>query len=213
VNWFAHYPGDYARDTSHLTLVQHGAYRVLLDHYYSTGAAIPSEPPCLWRICRAYSSEERDAVDFVAGKFFTVGSDGLLHNQRADREIARRAKHHKVLSDAGKLGVEARETSRPRNPHMDALGELHGKLDEITRPTWRAIGVALSIIRGVCPAVTPEEIRRRAGFYPSHFPGCSLTSTALAKHWARCDRAAVARPHAGESNNFQNPDNAGRGMF
>ena len=34
--WYPHYPGDYGRDTGHLSLIEHGAYRLLLDHCYMT---------------------------------------------------------------------------------------------------------------------------------------------------------------------------------
>jgi hypothetical protein len=55
----------------------------------------------------------------------------------------------------------------------------------------RAVGVALAEIRKVTPAVTPEEIQRRARNYPTHFSDAALTAPALAKHWARCDRPAA----------------------
>jgi uncharacterized protein YdaU (DUF1376 family) len=36
MNFYKHYLGDYARDTKGLSLIEHGAYRVLLDHNYAT---------------------------------------------------------------------------------------------------------------------------------------------------------------------------------
>ena len=35
--WYPRNTGDYARDTKHLTLDQHGAYTLLMDHYWDSG--------------------------------------------------------------------------------------------------------------------------------------------------------------------------------
>lgn len=105
--WYAHYPGDYGRDTAHLSLVQHGAYRLLLDHYYSTAAPLPSDVTALHRICRAFDQSEKDAVNSVLSGFFELRADGY-HNNRADLELARRAEQHERLSNSGKRGAVKR---------------------------------------------------------------------------------------------------------
>lgn len=99
--WYAHYPGDYGRDTAHLSLAQHGAYRLLLDHYYSTAAPLPSDVMALHRICRAFDQSERNAVDSVLSEFFDLRADGY-HNWRADLELAKRSEIRERLSNAGK---------------------------------------------------------------------------------------------------------------
>ena len=82
--------GDYAKDTANLTLVQHGAYRVLIDHYYAIEEPLPSEPDDLYRIARAFTKSERDAVDFVVKKFFTLKA-GFYHKSRINKEIEKYA--------------------------------------------------------------------------------------------------------------------------
>jgi len=84
--WFPHYPGDYMRQTGHLSLVEDGAYRRLLDHYYSTGKPLPAKAQQLHRICRAVDDHEREAVDYVVSEFFEK-KGSLLHNSRADEEL------------------------------------------------------------------------------------------------------------------------------
>ena len=88
VNFYKHYLGDYARDTASLSLLEHGAYRVLLDTYYATEAPLPADKRQLYTITKAMSAAEKRAVDKVVEKFFPVNGDGLRHNQRADKEIA-----------------------------------------------------------------------------------------------------------------------------
>jgi uncharacterized protein YdaU (DUF1376 family) len=99
--WYPHYPGDYGRDTAHLSLVQHGAYRLLLDHYYATAAPLPSEVTAIYRICRAFDDVERNAASFVLEEFFELSADGY-HNRRADAELQKRSECRQKLSQAGK---------------------------------------------------------------------------------------------------------------
>jgi uncharacterized protein YdaU (DUF1376 family) len=88
VNYYRRYLGDYARDTMHLSMIEHGAYTVLLDSYYGSEKPLPDDYESLYRICRAMKKPEQEAVRKVADAFFKVSEDGLRHNPRADREIA-----------------------------------------------------------------------------------------------------------------------------
>jgi uncharacterized protein YdaU (DUF1376 family) len=90
LNYYERYCGDYQRDTAHLSLAEHGAYTMLLDTYFSVEKPLPSDLPSLYRVCRAMSRLEQQAVRSIAEQFFPVSqTDGLRHNQRADREIAK----------------------------------------------------------------------------------------------------------------------------
>lgn len=84
--WYAFYPDDYERDTSYLTLIQHGAYRRLLDIYYKTGVPISPIKADVFRALGAFTKNERNAIVYVLGKFFDRKRDGY-HNKRADEEI------------------------------------------------------------------------------------------------------------------------------
>ena len=87
MNYWKRFPGDYGRDTSHLTIAQHGAYALLLDVYYSTEKPLPADISVLSRICRATTPDEQAAVKAVAEEFFPIGDDGKRHNGRADRQL------------------------------------------------------------------------------------------------------------------------------
>jgi uncharacterized protein YdaU (DUF1376 family) len=86
--WYPHYVGDYQRKTGHLSMMEHGAYRLLLDHYYSTGG-LPANAEQLHRICRALADVERLAVLNVVTQFFDRDGDRLV-NKKAEAELARR---------------------------------------------------------------------------------------------------------------------------
>lgn len=88
MNYYEHHLGDYARDTAHLSMLEEGAYRRLLDRYYATERPLPADIRECCKFARAQSKAERDAVAVVLKEFFKLGPEG--HRQgRADKEIAR----------------------------------------------------------------------------------------------------------------------------
>lgn len=107
LQWYPRFPGDYMRDTGHLTLAEDGAYNRLLDHYYASRKPLPNDPNALIRICRAFTPDEQDAVESVTSQFFSVGDDGKLHNNRADEEIAKQSSR----SESARRSAEQRWNS------------------------------------------------------------------------------------------------------
>lgn len=114
-SWYPRYARDYAEKTAHLSLAEHGAYTLLLDHYMTSGGAMPIAMPIAmhaasvcYRICRAQSDEERAAVDSVMRQFFTIESDGCLHNKRADIELEKRKSLSETRASVAKKGAAKR---------------------------------------------------------------------------------------------------------
>ena len=132
-NWYAKYPGDYRRDTSHLTVTQHGAYNLLMDCYYATGKPLPAEIPALVRMVGCQDRKEREAVATVAEEFFPVGGDGLRHNRRCDREIEKRDEFLAEQTRKAKLGGQARWHARGDAPGKPA-GIFRGCPDDAPPP-------------------------------------------------------------------------------
>lgn len=87
LNYYNHHIGDYAKDTAHLSMVEHGAYRMLLDICYATERPLPAEPRAVYRLVRAVTKIERQAVDAVLTDYFEKKNDGW-HQKRCDEEIA-----------------------------------------------------------------------------------------------------------------------------
>lgn len=135
MNWYPRYPGDYMRDTAHLSLVQHGVYNVLLDHYYATGGPLPDSHDHLIRICRAFTDEEQQAVRLIADQFFPINGDGLRHNKRADKQLVEMDEKHEKLSAAGKAGIAKRwKENRYNHPNNHPNSHLNSQAIAYPQP-------------------------------------------------------------------------------
>lgn len=125
MNYYEHHLGDYAKDTGHLSMLEHGAYRILLDRYYSTEAGIPAAQ--VYRLARARSEEERQAVDVVLEEFFDL-VEGVWINRRAEEEIGGAQARIEASKQNGKKGGRPRknpagsETETQQKPSGFSLG-------------------------------------------------------------------------------------------
>jgi uncharacterized protein YdaU (DUF1376 family) len=88
--WYAHYLADYDRDTADLSLMEHGAYRKLLDHYYRTGGPLPANALQLHRACGAFKGVEKRVLNSILDRFFDL-VNGFYHHKRCDAELAKSA--------------------------------------------------------------------------------------------------------------------------
>lgn len=101
MNYYERHLGDYAKDAGHLTMLEHGAYTLLLDRYYTTEQGIPAEQA--HRVCRARTEDERAAVDIVLAEFFVL-EDGAWKHTRVEREITKMQAKVKAARENGKRG-------------------------------------------------------------------------------------------------------------
>ena len=101
MNYYERHLGDYATDAGHLSMLEHGAYTLLLDRFYRTEAPIPADQA--HRVCRARSEEERQAVDAVLAEFWTLTDDGWI-NRRAVDEIERARRKIEAARTNGQRG-------------------------------------------------------------------------------------------------------------
>lgn len=104
MNYFELYPGDYLRDTTHLSLAEHGAYLLLMITYYANEKPLPSDAKKLYRMVGAISRSERESVLLVADLYFPVSENGMRINARAEREIDKAKVRISNSKKNGKLG-------------------------------------------------------------------------------------------------------------
>lgn len=107
--WMPLYIADYLADTSHLSAAEHGAYLLLIMHYWRSGG-LPSDDVQLARIASMSAAEWKRSRPAVAAFFH----DGWKH-ARIDAEIAKAAVKHERRQEAGKRGGKAKSEGK-QNP-------------------------------------------------------------------------------------------------
>ena len=113
------YTGDYYRDTRHLSMLQHGAYRQLLDHCWDQKGPLPLDVEKCYRVCGAVSKEEQECVRGIVAEYFVRMEDGH-YNRRMQLEIERSEAIAGARSDAGKKGAAARAKQLPSKSRASA---------------------------------------------------------------------------------------------
>jgi len=109
MNYYKRHIGDYMKDASHLSLLEHGVYMRLLDVYYTRECAIPVEQAA--RLISARTKEEKSALEAVTCEFFTV-VDGAYTQTRCDSEIATMQQKTETNREVGRLGGRPRKETQ-----------------------------------------------------------------------------------------------------
>jgi len=86
MHYFQHNIADYRKDTMHLSLLEHGVYRQLLDQYYLNEQPLSDDPERIMRLINAKTDEEKQAVLNILSDFFEETTIGFIH-KRCDLEI------------------------------------------------------------------------------------------------------------------------------
>ena len=86
MHYYQHNIADYRKDTTHLTLLEHGCYRQLLDQFYLDETPLPLEEDKLFRLFNARSEDEKNAIRNVINDFWTKTEDGFIQG-RSKTEI------------------------------------------------------------------------------------------------------------------------------
>ena len=114
--WMPLNVADYLADTAHLGPAEHGAYLLLIMHYWQHGG-LPDDDRRLARIARMTEEEWGGTRDTIA-EFFRSG----WKHKRIDQELADAYELTAKRSAAGKAGASARYGKRMANEE-----QTHGK--------------------------------------------------------------------------------------
>ena len=126
MNYYDHHLGDYLRDTAHLSMLEDGAYRRLLDIYYMREAPLPSDQGECCKLARCMSAPERKAVIYVLEHFLILEPDGY-HQKRADEVIAAYRAFVAKQRANGRSGADKRwDSQRHSTRHRSGNGTGHG---------------------------------------------------------------------------------------
>lgn len=115
VPYFRFYPTDYDADTSHLTLLEDGAYSRLLRVCWMTpGCSIPDDEVWIFRRLRVRSDDEKQAVRSVLNEFFQK-AEGRIFNDRLTREFEQAVERQESASENGKKSAAKKATLKTKD--------------------------------------------------------------------------------------------------
>jgi len=99
---------DYRKDTGHLSTIEHGIYRQLIDWYYLDEQPIPEENQMVIRRLRL-GSDEVMFLQNVLSDFFVLGKKGYEH-KRIEVEIQDYQEQVEKNKNNGRLGGRPKKT-------------------------------------------------------------------------------------------------------
>ncbi len=100
---------DYRKDTGHLSTIEHGIYRQLIDWYYLDETPIPLETQVVSRRLRLASEVEILSLKNVLSDYFKESKLGYVH-KRIDVDIADYHEQAEKNKNNGKLGGRPKKT-------------------------------------------------------------------------------------------------------
>jgi uncharacterized protein YdaU (DUF1376 family) len=101
--------GDYAKKAGRLTMLQHGAYTLLIDSCYDREVFPTLEQALEWTW--ASTEAEVEAVKFVLSRFFVLDKEGCYVQDRILQELL----HYHKNADTNKRIADEREAKRKEN--------------------------------------------------------------------------------------------------
>ena len=128
---------DYRKDTGHLSTIEHGIYRQLIDWYYLDEQPIPEENQVVIRRLRL-GIEEIKFLQNVLSDFFVLGRSGYEH-KRIKEEIKDYQEQAEKNKNNGKLGGRPKKTQSvisglpdqsQNNPNHKPLTTNHKLIEE-----------------------------------------------------------------------------------
>jgi uncharacterized protein YdaU (DUF1376 family) len=107
MDWYPWYYELYAADTRHLSCLEHGAYRQLIDAYMRYRRPLPDDDQALARFV-GLSTEEWGRISGTIRPFFRVRQGKLFH-KRCDAILDEQDKRAKIRSETARQGGLARQ--------------------------------------------------------------------------------------------------------
>jgi uncharacterized protein YdaU (DUF1376 family) len=137
---------DYRKDTGHLSTIEHGIYRQLIDWYYLDEQPIPEENQVVIRRLRL-GSDEVKYLQNVLSDFFVLGKTGYTH-KRIAVEIKDYSEQAEKNKNNGKLG------GRPKKTQV----VIDGLSDESeNNPNHKPLTTNHKPVKNIATVVAPPE--------------------------------------------------------
>lgn len=207
MNYYEHHIGDYRKDTSHLSLLEHGIYRQLLDTYYTDEKPLVLDHAKLMRSHSVRSADEVQAFENVLADFFERTEDGYLH-KRCEAVIgAYRAKSNKASESAKARwnkercegNADAMRTHTEGNANHKPVTNNHKPVKAEARATrlpadWEPNDGDVAFCRDERPDLLPSQVASQFRDYWVAQPGAKgrkMDWPATWRNWVRNQRATA----------------------
>ena len=150
--------GDYAKKTGRLTMLQHGAYTLLIDSCYDRETFPTLEQAIEWTW--ASTEAEIEAVKFVLSRFFVLDKDGCYVQDRILQEL----RHYHANADTNKrIAIEREAKRRDKSTNrVQTVNEAPPNQEPLTinqEPKKKATIVATPV--GVSESVWEDFVKHR----------------------------------------------------
>jgi uncharacterized protein YdaU (DUF1376 family) len=151
MNYYKRHIGDYHKKAGRLSMLEHGAYTLLLDACYDREKFPTKDEAIDW--CWARSSEEIAAVEFVLSKFFvfeggvyvqsTISENVSQYHENAlknkqiaiEREEARRIKREQLVHDQARTVHESPPNHKPLTINHEPILKEKAIVDSVESPS------------------------------------------------------------------------------
>lgn len=207
MNHYPHHIGDYLKGTAHLTMLEDGAYRRLIDLYYLREGPLPADKRQVYRLARATSTAEKKAIDTVLEEFFVVAPDGFFHN-RCNEEIE---KYQLVGEDAEAKKENEKERQRRHRQRRKELFEALRSYDVV--PPWDAKTTDLEALLSQHqerPVTRDSNVPATRTATANHYPIPNTHNLSPTPHRDRCTETDPGETNASDENPpYGDPTKAG----
>ncbi len=204
---------DFRKDTTHLTLLEQGVYRRLLDQYYLDEKPLCQDHALLMRAHCVRTADEQQALENVLQDFF-VRTDAGYRHKRCDVEIeafhaksssaseSAKARWERVRKDkdAGAMRTQSDGTAN-QEPitvnHQPARSRAQAAQRAARLPAdWQPDDADMAFCRAQRAELDPRETADRFRDYwhgVAGSKGCKLDWSATWRNWVRNEKAPPAR--------------------
>lgn len=122
--WMSMYWAEYLGDTGHLSTIEHGAYLLLIAHYWTTAKPLPDNDVLLARITRM-SPQEWSNAKALLQDFFSIES-GMWKHKRVEEELDLARQRYEKRSSAGRKGGKAKRKAKDESQDEALLEQRQG---------------------------------------------------------------------------------------
>jgi uncharacterized protein YdaU (DUF1376 family) len=109
-------------------MMQHGAYRSLIDEYMVHGP-LPNDLQRLYRISSAFNAEERAAVEYVLGEFFVLEGPTWRH-RRCDLERTWQDDKSESARQSAAVSWKSRRNANAKRTHKRTQSERNANQNQ-----------------------------------------------------------------------------------